>query len=808
MSFAACILIALYVQNEFSYDKHWRDSDRIYRVNWITMRAGRVPQKYPVSSMLLLPVLKQYFPNDIELGARLLQSSAPGQELVIGNTHFSQALSYTEKDVIELFQFQVLEGDLETVFEDTNSIALNEDSALQYFGVESPIGQIISATDIAGGLQEYRVVAVYRLAPGNTVLNLPNMVLYDEEKISRWGTLWSSWILVSTQNYIRLNAETDLEFLNANMVELLDSRVNLPPERLEFGQKPSDVVAVEFQKMLDIYFDPIPFQNYDSVSGNRATALLFMSISVLVALVGCVNFIVLTTARATQRELEIALKKMLGVRPGRLVVQFMGESFLVVFAAIILALLGVELLMPFYEGVVGENLGLPYSSSSLYLYLLVLIIGFGFLGGVYPAVMYSKLSSSRIFRGGRSRVLGNTMSFRGFLVIFQFAVAIVLIMATATVYWQLSYLNKIDPGFNPSELLVVDGFAQAEVSPHREVIKQEVLNLTEVESASYSSAKPNSGLGFMYDYRVQGESSNSMETAISTLFIDHDFFKTFQIPLSAGRYPEPGRDPQLPFRLFPVPEERQNQQPASILINDAAARQFGFGSSDDALGRIIEHGEPGTQSYQEFLIVGVAADSQFQSVRSIPEPQVYYLDLSSTYNLTIRFQGNSQKFLAEVEQIWNSVVGDRLLITGFVQQEISEEYLREQNEGKLLVYFSMLSIFIACIGLYGMATFSLERRTTEMGLRKVLGAQMEDIVTLLLLQFSKPVIFANIIAWPIAMWSILNWLERFPYQFDRWMLIPLGLTAGLIAMGVVFFTITMKGVSVARASPGESLRSE
>lgn len=759
----------------------------------------------------MLGALQQFFPADIELGARL--SRAGPQELAIGEIRYDDAVHFVDEDFTKIFQFDVLQGDLASVFSDISSIAVSEESAIRYFGADNPLGATVSTVLSDGELEEYEVVAVYRLKSGNTVLDVPNMALYDQAKLSRGGNFFQSWLRISVLTFIQLSANADSESMQARMPDLLDLYASLPQSRLEAGQSPSDVLGIEMQNIGDIYLNPTPFMSFDMESGNRAAVLVFMAISVMVVVIGCINFVVLTTALAVKRKLEVAIRKVFGARPGQLFGQYLGESLLLTLIAFLMAVLSVELLLPMFENIMNKDITFPLGEAKTWLYLLSLFVIVGSLGCLYPALVLSNQPPAQTLRPISENGGGGFLSLRNVLVVIQFSISIVLIIATIAIFGQLYYADRLDPGLNPENLLVVEGFGQREVSPHKQAFKQEVMRLPEVSMAGYAAVQPNRGVGLILDYSASQGQNQPRDLAISTLFIGFDFFETFEIPLLAGHYPEQGRDPEQQWLFLLAiagePTAGLNEQPARILANLAATRQLGFAGPQDAVGRIIESGDPGEPGYQEFQIIGVVADSQYRSLRTVPAPEIYYLLEDSADSFTLRFEGNPQSLLPKVSAIWDSVTGgERPFVAGFVEEELATAFSQEKNEGLLLVSFSLLSLMVACLGLFGIVTFSVERRARETGLRKVMGAETRHIIALLLWQFSKPVLLANLLAWPIGVWAVLNWLERFPYQFEHWLFMPICLLAGLMAMAIAWSTVIIKTNSVARASPMKSLRCE
>lgn len=810
ISLIACLLISLYVRVELSYDRHWEEGDRIFRANFITKRPGRPPQYYPISSDLMLPALETFFPNEIEQGTRIFQAGP--QAVMVEDNRYPDAILFVDAALIEVFQFDVLYGDIERAFDDINSIALSEESALRYFGNVNPVGRTLSGELGEGEFDEYEVVAVYRLRSGSTVLELPNFSLYDQEKISGGDGFFQSWLRISVQTYVKLSEGTNSELLNARMGDLLDQYASLPASRLDAGQTPADVLGIELQNIRDIYLDPIPFINIDQESGDATAVLVFMVISVLVLLIGCINFVVLATALAAKRGKEVAMRKVLGAMPDQLVTQYLSESLLLTLMAFLVALAGLAFALPVFEGFVGKDLSLSLGSVQTWLYLIALFLTVGLLGGLYPAFVLSRQPAIHALHSRAATGKVGFFSLRNALVIVQFSISIVLIMGTLAIYGQLYYTEQLDPGLNTDNLITIQGLGGDETSAYKETFKQEILRLPNVRAAGYAGVGPNSGLGLILDYSAPSGSEGPTNIALSTLMIGFDFFETYQMPLLAGRYPEQGRD--TPQELLFMREvsgqdtEGVNAAPARILTNATAARRLGYNNPEDAVGQVLQTIDPSAPTFQQFEIIGVVADSQYRSLRTAPDAEIFYLLEDSANLLTVRFDGDGQRALAEIEQTWNTVLGEQAFNANFVAEELANTFAQERNEGLMMVSFSLLSLMIAGLGLFGIATFNVEKRARETGLRKILGAESHQIVMLLLWQFTKPIIAANLIAWPVGIWAVSNWLARFPYQFDRWLLLPISLTAGLAALLIAWSIVIWKTTRVASASPMQALRYE
>ncbi|MDR0780595.1 MAG: ABC transporter permease, partial [Pseudomonadales bacterium] len=767
----AFILIDLYVIDERSFDSHWYNADQIYRINQEIAWEDGAEQLAP-TSLLLLPALKKFFSSEIKYGSRLVQKFG---EIEIGNSRFSGVRNAVDEDFIKIFQFEVLEGRLDSTFENSNSIALSEESATNYFGNRNAVGEVVTFYSNEEPV-EYRVTAVYRFAKGNTVLRLPNLTFLDDAKFS------SQWLAIDGETFIRLGDEISIRNISAQLEAFTEQNASYPPGAFSQGQRVSEVIRYQPQKISDIYFNPYsnPNQSQPSPSANRSTIEIFMSISILVLLIGCTNFVILSTARASHRAKEVAVRKAVGAEGQQLMLQFFGESFSFVFIALLLAPVGVQFLLPFFNNFVNKALEISYSEPLTYLSLVFLLVIVALLGGAYPALVLSKFSPARTLGAKQSTEVHGAISVRKILVLFQFAASIALIICTAIIYGQLLFIGKIPPGYDPENLFVVEDISRAEVRPYKDTLIQEIKDLPEVVDAAFSRLQPNDSVNNSTSvqlYRAAGSIARGKGFPI--VEVGYEFFKTYRIPFLSGREFERGRDREEKNfrRLRDQDRETFLAQECHVIVNEAAASQLGVNVLEVDSGQYIEREGVEPDEYVGCLVIAVVADSQFRTVRAKPEPEIYHLYPDVSNYLTVRFNGDPQSIVRSVQNVWGKVVNNAVFSVNFVNQSLNHTFQRESYEARLLLTFSVLAVFIACISLYGMATFTMDTRVKEIGIRKVMGARTNDIVQLLVWEFLKPVLAANVIAWPIALWSMLIWLGRFPYQIGSWVLIPISVAA-------------------------------
>ncbi len=794
---AACIVIALYVKDQYSYDNQWKNSDRIYRVNYFP-RAKHLPKsaRMPLPA---LPQLEEFFNDKIERGTRTFANNSI---ISIGTSRFEDRLVRVDPAFIEMFPIEVLAGSLKTTLTNPTNIALSAETAGRFFGDRDPIGKVITVRtfDIS---TDYKVTAVYRI-PGSTVLDIPILSLLD---ITRIPPALNSWYDLNTGTYLQLKDGIDIEVLRPLTPAFLDKYLDVSQFFPDPDFSGSDIGSIDFQSIVTLHLDS-PW-DASRAGGNKTVVLSFAAISLLVLLIGCINFTILTIAKATQRAREVALRKVVGAKRRQIIVQFLGESAFIVLLAMILSMGLVEIMLPIFESIVGKTLSLDYTPPATYLPLLVMFLIVGISGGLYPAFILSGFKPGNILRANQTKETSGSLSLRNILVIFQFSISIILIIATGVIYTQMQYSLSRDPGYNKDNLLVINRiYLHPELDDRIETLKQELLYLPNVTNTGLSDIQPSQQRENYLMFTHPGQTGTSYTMAYTC--VGYDYFTTYQIPLIAGRDYSVERDipePETDIETLTVGGNESGELiERNIIINESAARKLGFVTAKEAVGKNINSTTIGNFNY---TIIGVVADNNIFSINAAPRAEVYLLitpDLASV--ITVRFKGFPKMILEDVKSVWKKVMGEVDMSHIFLDQLLVEEFEREQTEETILISFSLLAILIACMGLFGMASFTLERRTKEIGLRKVMGAKVKIIVSLLLWQFSKPVLIANIIAWPVALFAMQSWLESFPYRFNPLFMIPICLISGLIALAIAWFTVTSNTIRVAKSNPIHALRYE
>jgi putative ABC transport system permease protein len=530
---------------------------------------------------------------------------------------------------------------------------------------------------------------------------------------------------------------------------------------------------------------------------------------------GAVNFTNLATARASQRAREVALRKVLGARRPQLIAQFLGESMLLAAIAGVIALALVELALPYFSAFLEADLDIHYlGSEGLLVPVFALILAVGLAGGLYPAFYLSRYQPASVLKANKSASdTPGSGRLRNVLVVAQFAISIGLIVCTIVVYHQTLFATRSSAGFDREGLIQLEGLRSIEFGAPRETLVRDIERIRGVTGASGTNIVP-AGTQTLYTMvKVPGKAEPEK---IGWYSVQPDFFQTMRIPMLAGRPLSEAFARDKAYIPGGNPEDQAAAEAAArgiasrgvnIVLNEAGARRLGFASASAAVGKSIGLSLFGDElGIAQATIVGVAANSRFRSLREPIEPTIYY-DTGDYRRLMIRYENaDPAKVRAEVEQVWKRLAPQVPVEADFTDVRLSELYESDARRGQTFAGFSLLAVVIACLGLFGLAAFTAERRTKEIGIRKVLGARVRDIVQLLAWQFSKPVVVANLVAWPVAWWVMRDWLNGFDARID------LGpgpfLLAAMLALGIAIATVAGHAIKVARLNPIHALRYE
>lgn len=781
---ACCIIITIFVRYEMSYDKHWDNADRIYRVtrdffgNDLKLAAVAPP---------IAPLMKQDF-AEVEDITRILATG--GIALSRGDTKIREEnMVIADPNVFEFFNLEFVSGDPETALARPTDIVMSERAVARYFGNEDPIGQTLNLMDQA----DVTVTAIIKDLPDNTHMAFELVGSMDAIPLMMGPGELESWGSNNYYTYTRLPEGYDPANLEAQFNDFLVRHWN---EDAESSSK------LSLQRLPDIHLT----SNRDGewgTNGSIGVVYTFSAVALFVLLIACINFMNLTTARSTQRAREVGVRKVVGANRSQLITQFMGESIMLTAFAMLLAVAMVEIILPVFAAFLEIPLVFSLASpTSLGLLVLGILIVGGFAGS-YPALYLSKFRPADVLKGPASGT-GSAL-LRKSLVVVQFATSIALLIATGVVMAQMKYAQNVDLGFDKSQNLVTQLPYFADLWEVYEPMKAELEAHPDISSVVYSSRVPsmqnNDGSGYI----AEGEQvaiENFM--GISDIKVDYQWFEHYDVEFLAGRS----------FRQNEMrPEEPSEENPvvrSVAILNESGARRFNW-SPEEAVGKVIR--EPQSRELTSFIdyeIVGVVPDIHFSSLH-LEIKSTVYAPPDPNYGRSISIKiaaGDPGDAIQHFEDTWKKIVPGEPVFWEFLDDRFDALYRSEERQAQMFGVFSAFAIFVATLGLFGLASFTTERRTKEIGIRKVMGASVRDIVLLLTTDFTKLVLLANVIAWPVAYYFMSDWLNRFAYKapFGEWAW--LFVASAIAALAVAWLTIALQASRAATARPVLALRYE
>ncbi|HYG31295.1 MAG TPA: ABC transporter permease [Allosphingosinicella sp.] len=789
---ASCILILVFVRHELSYDKWLPNAERTFQVQAERVATEEPPSFLQTSFYPAASLMERDFPQ-IERTAATWRTRPV---VLVDRQPVYVDMLLADPDLFEVLELEFVRGDRRTALRDPDSLVLTETEARRFFGSSDPIGRVLPVGR-QGETVNLRVTGVLRDLPENSHLALTMVGRLHPGAFPTEPEALAAWNRMPGYVYARLRPGADAAAINAAL-PAWEQRV-IPRSSTGSGEMSrADRWALRLTNVRDVHLGAFQ-ENAMTRGGDMRTIVTFSIVALLILAVACVNFANLTTARASERTREVALRKVLGARRGQLIAQFIGEAVLLAGMAAIVALAAVELALPAVASLVDAPLELSYfGDGGMLMWVVLLTLIVGAVGGSYPAFYLSGFRPSAILRAGRFGAGTGGGRLRTALVVGQFAVSIGLMICTAIVYAQTLHARSADAGYRRDGLLVVDNLSRAQVQPLAETLVREVARLDGVRAVGRSEISP----------AEEGRSTTHVElpgraepVAVGAYVVDPGFLQAMEIHTVAGR--AFSADQALDDAT--VAEEAEWDSLAgrgiNVVVSEAGARQLGFRAPAAALGQTLRiETVPAT-------IVGVVADVQYRSARDEMEPILYIMSRTEHDSMVIRYEGVSpQALLEQVRGVWGRLVPDVPFEGSFAEDLVAELYRSEEGRGQLFALFAGLAIVIGSLGLYALAAFAAERRTKEIGIRKILGARTADIVRLLVWQFLRPVVIANLIAWPVAWWAMTDWLNGFSERIDlnpAWFL-----AAGIVALAIATGTIIGHAVRVARANPIHALRYE
>jgi len=724
--------------------------------------------------------------------------------LMAGDRQFLEHVTAVDPDFFQIIKLPLLQGNPSRVFRDPQSLVLSESAARKYFGTTDVIGKIIATTancesaDTAclSRMVSLKVTGVMRDVPYNTQFDgdmfLPNTSIVDRN--SKRAKL--SWHTENGSGYVRLAPGADPHAVIAKMAPILDRNVT---GELTASGKPlrgSQSYTVHLTPFTDVHLNSERWRFNLKPPGSWTTVYGVGIVGILILFVACFNFMNLATARALLRAREIALRKTHGANRGQLIVQFLGEAVLMALLSLILALALVEVLQPAFANFLQHPVALDYANDwSLMLIILGITIVAGLVSGSYPALVLSGFRPATVLRANNTGQAGSGR-FRNALVVLQFAVSIGLGIAAAVVFTQISFARNIDLGFRKDNVLVVsgnglltiegrEGFVQ-QLRSNPDILDVAMINILPFDTGQMTSSAQLAG---------RPEYIQLNERVIGTNAV-----QLLGMKLAAGRLLSDQRAQDQVVEGNRLDGTSSNDG-HNVLIDETAASRLGL-TPQQAIGQTIIY-----EGKSHLNIVGVLADAKFGGAREPAKASVYFYDPKFAAAAMIRIRPDAMpQTLSFIDRAWHNFAPTKAMQRYFLDDNFGKLYQADERQGKMFGVFVLVAIFIACLGLFGLAAFTVGRRTREIGIRKVFGGRTRDLVWLLLWQFSIPVLIANVIAWPLAWYYLHDWLQGFAYRITLSPLYFVG--AGAVALAIAWATVFVHALRVARANPIHALRYE
>ncbi|MBO0948226.1 ABC transporter permease [Fibrella forsythiae] len=774
LGLACCIAIGLYIIDELHYDKFHSKLARIYRVVSHQKQADGV-YNVAVTPGPLAPTLTADFP-EVEEATRIGRwrgTLSRGTQTVE-----AESMLITETSFFKLFDFPLVAGNAKKALTTPNDVVISEAMALRLFGENWSKQGVLGQPLVFNNETPFVIGGVAKTPPTHSSIQFDVLLPYKWlEKTDKWSQKWNS---NNYHTYVLLKPEA-AELSNlAGFSEKLGGQLNryTPTED-----------KLYLQPMRDSYlrskFD------FDTDWGQRSDMLyirIFLAVGLILLLIAVVNFINLATARASQRAREVGVRKTIGAQRTWLVMQFLGEALLMTCLAVAMSLLLVQTLLPLFNELAAKTLALPFDEPYFWLALAGLTLVVSLLTGLYPAFYLSSFRPAQILKGtGAAQALSvqSGRVFRQSLVVGQFALAVGLVIGSVVIYRQLAFVQNKKLGFDQSQLMYVrlKGELSNKVMPFKQAVQQ---------LPGVSIATPTTGalvdMNNQGDIEWEGQQPND-KFLITNMNVDPDFVATTGMKLAAGR--------NFSWR---IPSDTSGTMGA-FMLNETAAKRMGW-TPEQAIGKRLKFWGPSG------VVVGVLKDFHFRPLRVAIEPFIFRFRPDNPYfNLLVKTKpGAVPQTIAGITTLYKKLEPATPISYGFVDQELDAQYRAEQRMGRIILYFSILSIFVSCLGLFGLTTFTAEARTKEIGVRKVLGASISSIVMLLSKDFLKPVLVAIVIASPIAWYAMTNWLRDFAYKVDLdWWMFAL---SGTLAIGIAMLTVSFQSIKAALMNPVNALRTE
>ncbi|HET9813979.1 MAG TPA: FtsX-like permease family protein, partial [Sphingomicrobium sp.] len=769
---------------------------------WYPHPKDGVPGFFQMGTYVAQPYVKKDFPQ-VERTA-YIQDSGP-VFLKDGQAQSTKSWMFTNDDFLKVVNLPLLAG---TTLTAPETAVITQSEAIRRFGTDQVVGRTLSIIT-RGVTHDMKITGVMKDLPKNSSMKIEAVLRLDFNRFYADAPefLTKCWGCQSGYVFVKMRPGTDVGQIEAQMPAW--EKRNIPDEpNGDIIYNSGDDEDWHFVNLKDVHLGKA--QEATMTPGNDARSIAtFAIIALLILGMAIVNFTNLATARASQRAREVALRKVLGATRRQLIVQFVAESILISAVAMLLALALAELLVRPFAAFLDADIALSYfGADGVLLPAIGLTLVVGIVSGLYPAFFLSRFQPAQVLKANRSAAeTPGSGRLRTALVVMQFAVSIGLIICTAVIYGQTVYARHVDPGYKRDHILQMEELGRAQLWSRVEGYVQQVKRVPGVIDAGLTDIGVNTDNNNNSGIIPPG---SNRQVNIGQYNVGEGFFNAMGLTLKAGRWFDPKRpidDMTIPYPQDKAVEKAIAQRGVNVVLNEYAAKKLGFKSPEDAVGKVLKSEIIGEEyGLVNITVIGVVGDSRFRSVRKPIDPIMFRKISTGPGWLIVRYRGDPETVRASLERQWKQFTNEVPFSAKFSDDIMAEMYKKEDARAQMFAAFALLAVIIGCLGLFGLAAFTAQRRTKEIGIRKVLGARTRDIVRLLVWQFSRPVLVANVIAWPVAWWLMRDWLNGFDQRIP---LTPVPfLIAAAVALGIAVATVVGHSVKVARANPIHALRYE
>lgn len=777
-----CLLILAYILNELSFDRFNEKSSRIYRVTRSFYSSDGVENLH-LSAVAppFGPLLQHEYP-DIQNMTRLLNNGTTA--LKYDEKLFNEKNAwFADENFFSFFPVGVTSGNPQTCLRDPYTIMLSDEIAKKYFGNENPVNKLIRVDNQA----DCKVTGTFKSFPRNSHIHAEILLSFstlNDSNVYGKKNLETNWGNNAFYTYLQFPKNYPVAKVEAQFPAFLDKYVHFPGEPP--GTKASKNTRIYLQKLTDIHLRS-HLDDEAEPNGDIKRVYIFSAIAIFILLIACINYMNLSTARSALRAREIGVRKVVGARRKEIIIQFLSESVFITILALIFAVVLTWLILPLVSSFAHQDFSIRnLLQTPVIISILLLPIIVGSVSGIYPALFMSSFKPTLVLKGALKIGKGN-ISFRQILVVAQFAISIILIISTVIVFQQLRYMQNASLGYDKEHIVTMPHIGALNKS--YESFRAELLRNPNIKNVGRSSRIPTGRLLDDLGAKImQGDSLKPITTDLKFISTDYDFIPTYGISMDAGR--NFSRD--------------YSMDTSNFIINNTAVQSLGWKNPQNAIGKDIIYG--GVQG----KIIGVMHDFHFESMHQKIIPLLCLLPSSNNGGygrMSIKINGkNISSTINYIESVWKKYVPETPFQYTFLDENFAKMYASEEQQGSIFTAFAFIAIFIACLGLFGLSAFAITQRIKEIGIRKVLGASVSQIVSMISKDFLKLVIIAALIAFPIAWYAMHNWLEDFAYRINiAWWVF---LTAGIMATLVALITISFQAIKAALSNPAKSLRTE